>query len=410
MKLLLVTPQSPFPPRQGTTLRNYYLLRHFAANCELHLFTCLSPHDSHRPAPELSRMCARLEAFRQPHRPLKRRLRDSLLASKPDMALRLAHKQAHAKLQQMLAEENYDLVQIEGIEMAPYGFQILQSPNRAPPVVFDNHNAEFLLQKRAALMDAGNLKRWHAAGYSFLQWQKLYRYEQAFCRAAAGIVAVSEPDRKALASLAPGKPVVKVPNGVEISRYLPQPLPRESPPALVFTGKMDYRPNVDAMLWFGQKVLPRIRRATAARLLIAGMSPHPALDKLRALPDVEITGAVDDIVPYIHRAAIYLAPMRVGGGTRFKVLEAMACARPVVSTSLGVEGIPVRNGEHLLIADQPRDFADAVLSLLRDQAAGGRRSRALGAAARAFVENHFSWDAILPQLDAFHAQLLQEFN
>ena len=108
------------------------------------------------------------------------------------------------------------------------------------------------------------------------------------------------------------------------------------------------------------------------------MSPHPALDRLRALPGVEITGAVDDIVPYIHRAAIYLAPMRVGGGTRFKVLEAMACARPVVSTSLGVEGIPVRNGEHLLIADQPRDFADAVLSLLRDQAAGGQRSRALG--------------------------------
>ncbi len=406
MKLLLLTPQSPFPPRQGTTLRNYYLLRHFAASCELHLFSCLSPHDNHWPAPELSRLCARVEAFRQPHRPLKRRLRDSLLASRPDMALRLAHKKAHAKLQQILAEENYDLVQIEGIEMAPYGFQVLQSPAPAPPVVFDNHNAEFLLQKRAALMDARNPNRWHAAGYSFLQWQKLVRYERAFCRAVAGIVAVSEPDRQALASLAPNQPTVNVPNGVEISRYLPQPPPSEDPPTLVFTGKMDYRPNVDAMIWFGKEVLPRVRRATAARLLIAGMAPHPALDKLRVLPDVEITGAVDDIVPYIHRAAIYLAPMRVGGGTRFKVLEAMACARPVVSTSLGVEGIPVRNGEHLLIADQPHDFAEAVLSLLRDQAAGGQRSRALGKAARAFVEQNFSWDAILPRLDAFHAQLL----
>lgn len=406
MKLLLLTPQSPYPPRQGTTLRNYYLLRHFAANCELHLFTCLSPHDSHRPAPVLSRFCARIEAFRQPHRPLKRRLRDALLSSRPDMALRLAHKQAHAKLQQMLAEETYDLVQVEGIEMAPYGCQILQTPACPPPVVFDNHNVEFLLQKRAALMDASNLQRWHAAGYSLLQWQKLYRYERAFCRAVAGTVAVSEPDRHALASLAPDQPIVNVPNGIDVSRYQPQPLPSDNPPALVFTGKMDYRPNVDAMLWFGHKVLPRIRRATAARLLIAGMSPHPALEKLRALPDVEITGAVEDIVPYIHRAAIYLAPMRVGGGTRFKVLEAMACARPVVSTSLGVEGIPVRNGEHLLIADQPRDFADAILSLLHDQAAGGQCSRALGKAARAFVEKHFSWDAILPRLDAFHAQLL----
>ena len=159
------------------------------------------------------------------------------------MALRLAHKQAQTELQQMLAEESYDLVQIEGIEMAPYGFQILQTPAGAPPVVFDNHNVEFLLQKRAALMDASNPKRWHAAGYSFLQWQKLYRYERAFCRAVAGAVAVSEPDRYALASLAPDQPIVNVPNGVDISRYQPNPLPSENPPALVFTGKNGLPPQ-----------------------------------------------------------------------------------------------------------------------------------------------------------------------
>lgn len=174
---------------------------------------------------------------------------------------------------------------------------------------------------------------------------------------------------------------------------------------LVFTGKMDYRPNVDAMLWFGLKVLPLIRSHQSVRLQIAGMSPHHRLDRLRSLPDVELTGAVEDTVPYIHGSAIYLAPMRVGGGTRLKILEAMACARPIVSTSLGVEGIPVRDGEHLLIADDPRSFADAVLSLLRDQAAGGNRSRTLGEAARSFVRHHFAWDKILPQMDAFHAQL-----
>ena len=406
MKLLLLTPQSPFPPRQGTTLRNYYLLRHFASKHEVHLFSCLAPGDSPLPDPEFLKMCARVEVFQQPERPPLLRLKDTLLAAKPDMAQRLEQADSHSILQRMLAEESYDLVQIEGIEMAPYGFQILQEARPRPPVVFDDHNAEFLLQKRNAFMDARNLTRWHAAGYSLLQWQKLYRYERAFCQAVDGIVAVSEPDRRALASLAPQRPIVNVPNGIDIARYLPEPLPTTSPPSLIFTGKMDYRPNVDAMLWFGLEALPRIRRETPVQLQIAGMLPHRRLDRLGALPDVELTGEVEDIVPYIHRSAIYLAPMRVGGGTRFKVLEAMACARPIVSTSLGVEGIPVRDGEHVLIADDPKSFADAVLSLLRDQAAGGERSRSLGEAARTFVEKRFTWEMILPQLDAFHAQLV----
>lgn len=405
MKILFLTPQSPYPPRQGAALRNYHLLRHCASNHEVHLLTCLSPQDEERPDPGLTTICSRVEGFRQPERPLHSRLLDSLLATKPDIALRLEQEGFHSALQRMLAEESYDLVQVEGLEMAPYGFQVLNAAGGGPPVVFDAHNAEFLLQKRAALMDARSPNRWHAACYSLLQWQKLYHYEKEFCQAVDGIVAVSEPDRRALSSLAGQTPTVSVPNGIEISRYIPEPLPETSPPLLVFTGKMDYRPNVDAMLWFGLKVLPLIRSHQSVRLQIAGMSPHHRLDRLRSLPDVELTGAVEDTAPYIHGSAIYLAPMRVGGGTRLKILEAMACARPIVSTSLGVEGIPVRDGEHLLIADDPRSFADAVLSLLRDQAAGGNRSRTLGEAARSFVGHHFAWDKILPQMDAFHAQL-----
>ena len=405
MKILFLTPQSPFPPRQGAALRNYHLLRHCSSKHDVHLLSCLSPQDVEWPPQGLLKICSRVEGFRQPERTLHSRIIDSLTANKPDMGLRLEQEEIHSALQRMLAEENYDLVQVEGLEMAPYGFQVLAAVGGGPPVVYDAHNAEFLLQKRAALMDARSLNRWHAASYSLLQWRKLYHYERAFCQAVDGIIAVSEPDRRALSSLAPQTLTVNVPNGIEVSRYVPEPLPAASPPLLVFTGKMDYRPNVDAMLWFGLKVLPRIRRHQSVRLQIAGMSPHHRLDKLRKLPDVELTGAVEDIVPHIHGSTIYLAPMRVGGGTRFKILEAMACARPIVSTSLGVEGIPVRDGEHVLIADDPQTFADAVLSLLRDQEAGGKRSQSLGEAARSFVEHQFSWDNILPQMDAFHAQL-----
>ena len=404
MKILFLTPQSPYPPRQGAALRNYHLLRHCSSKHEVHLLTCLPPRSEARHELELSNICSRVEGFRQPERPLRSRLISSLTATKPDMALRLEQEGSHSVLRRMLAEENYDLVQVEGLEMAPYGFKILGAAGDRPPVVFDAHNAEYLLQKRAAVMDARNLDRWHAAGYSLLQWRKLYHYERAFCRAVDGIISVSEPDRQALSSLAQQTPIVSVPNGIELSRYEPGPLTATSPPLLVFTGKMDYRPNVDAMLWFGLKVFPRIRRQLDVRLQIVGMDPHPRLDRLRTNTDVELTGAVEDVVPYIRGASVYLTPMRVGGGTRFKILEALACAKPVVSTSLGVEGIPLGDGEHLMIADDAQSFADAVLSLLRDQEAGGEHSRALGRAGRSFVEEHFTWDRILPQLDAFHAQ------
>ena len=406
MKILFLTPQSPYPPRQGATLRNYHLLRHCALRHEVHLLTCLPPRDKKWPNPGLMKICSRVEGFHQPERPLRSRLIDSLMATKPDMALRLEQDESRSVLERMLAEENYDLVQVEGLEMAPYGFQILEATGNRPPVVFDAHNAEFLLQKRSALMDVRSLNRWHAASYSLLQWRKLYHYERAFCQAVDGIVSVSEPDRKALSSLAPGIPIVNVPNGIDISRYVPEPLPASSPPLLVFTGKMDYRPNVDAMLWFGLKVFPRIRRQLNVKLQIVGMDPHPRLNRLRTIRDVELTGAVDDVVPYIRGASVYLTPMRVGGGTRFKILEALACAMPVVSTSLGVEGLPLRGGEHLLIADDAQSFADAVLSLLRDQATGGERSHALGRAGRSIVEEQFTWDSIFPLMDSFHAQLV----
>ena len=404
MKILFLTPQAPYPPRQGAALRNYHLLRHCASKHEVHLLTCLPLQAEEWSEPELLNICSRVEGFHQPERPLHSRLISSLASTRPDMALRLEQEWSHTILQRMLAEENYDLVQVEGLEMAPYGFRILGASGDRPPVVFDAHNAEYLLQKRAALTDVRSLDRWHAAVYSMLQWRKLYHYERAFCRAVDGIVSVSEPDRRALTSLAPQTPTVSVPNGIEISRYEPEPLPAASPPLLVFTGKMDYRPNVDAMLWFGLKVFPRIRRQLDVRLQIVGMDPHPRLDRLRKITGVELTGAVDDIVPYMHDASVYLTPMRVGGGTRFKILEALACAKPVVSTSLGVEGIPLRDGEHLCIADDEQSFADAVLSLLRDQAAGGERSLALGTAGRSFVEERFTWDTILPLMDAFHAQ------
>jgi glycosyltransferase involved in cell wall biosynthesis len=161
---------------------------------------------------------------------------------------------------------------------------------------------------------------------------------------------------------------------------------------------MDFRPNVDAMLWFGQGVLPLIhRRRPQVKLAIVGQRPHPRLASLRDVPGVTITGRVADVRPYIAGATVYVAPLRVGGGTRLKLLQAMAMGAAIVATSLGAEGYPVAHGRELLLADTPGDFAQAVLTLLDD----AERRAALGVAARRFVAT-YSWDTLVPQLEMLY--------
>jgi glycosyltransferase involved in cell wall biosynthesis len=167
---------------------------------------------------------------------------------------------------------------------------------------------------------------------------------------------------------------------------------------------MDYRPNIDAALWFGRQVLPLIQaEEPQIRFQIVGMNPHPRLNELRNNPAVEITGAVPDPRPYIYAATVYVIPMRVGGGTRFKALEAMACSQAIVSTSLGVEGIPVHHERELLLADTPVAFATAVVRLMRERQHGGQLVTRLGENARCFVKRHYSWAQIVPELEQLYA-------
>jgi glycosyltransferase involved in cell wall biosynthesis len=176
--------------------------------------------------------------------------------------------------------------------------------------------------------------------------------------------------------------------------------------SLLFTGKMDYRPNIDAVLWFANKVLPNLQTvAPQIRFQIVGMNPHPRLDKLRQNPNIEITGAVPDILPYLQAANVYIIPMRVGGGTRFKALEAMAARKAIVSTTLGVEGIGVKPNEEMLIADSPEEFAVAILNLLADQRSGSSLSNRLGENAYDFVSAQYTWDRIIPIIDRLYTQV-----
>lgn len=403
MRLLFLTPQRPFPPRQGTALRNWGLIQHLAARGHEVWLLSFDPHPDHPPAPALRAACREIHLFPTPRRTTRQRLRTLMSSPLPDMAWRLWDTRFLEALRAWVRANTFDVVQVEGIELARY---MLHAQADAPRTrwVFDDHNCEYVLQQRAFFTDVRSPRRWHAALYSLIQWQRLRAFEQQAMQRAALTVCVSAEDEAALRRIAPCAPLLMIPNGIAVADYahFGSSHSEEEAYTLVFTGKMDFRPNVDAALWFAAHIWPRVKAAQPrARWWIVGQSPSPRLDPLRADPSIVITGAVEDVRPFIARAAVYVAPLRVGGGTRFKLLEAMAMRKAIVSTSLGCEGFAVRSGEALIVADTPHDFAQAILALFDDVP----RRRALGERAFQFVAAHYDWAHLVPRLEAAYFSL-----
>jgi glycosyltransferase involved in cell wall biosynthesis len=412
-RILVLTPQYPYPPHQGTTLRNYNLIAGLAERHEVHLVSFGDPVQT-RGTP-LDDLCHSIQVVRPPRRVMSQRIKGVLFSRLPDMAGRLPSDQFRAIVADIVDSEHPHVVQVEGIELAQYLFQVADSrpgPGR-PMLVFDDHNAEYVLQQRAFETDAQQLRllgklgakalgrRLIGAVYSFVQYRRLQRYERRACLAADHVVAVSEADAEALRHLVPGLEPIVVPNGVDLA-YCTSPAPSledgTGPNAedLVFVGKMDFRPNVDAVLWFAHEVLPLIRRESpATRFWVVGKDPHPRLASLAGDPGVRLTGWVEDVRPYIDGAGVYVIPLRIGGGTRLKVPEAMAMGKAIVSTALGCEGFDLVPDRELVIADAPVEFASAVLFLLRDPE---RRER-MGRAARRFAGARYDWRVIVPRLE-----------
>lgn len=402
IKVLLLTPQTPFPPDQGAPIRNFSFVRYLGQSpkYELSLLSFARPGESATDSPalaELAKYCRRVELV--PHPPARSkftRLRDSLLSPLPDLAKRLASTQFEATLDNLLQSETFDVIQCEGLEMAPFG--LARRQNLSARLVLDEHNAEYLMQKRIFEQDwQSGWKRRPAALYSWLQARRLGRYERAALEKFDRAIAVSEPDRAALALLGPtSRPVAVIPNGIDLDEFTPDDSQKEQPDTLVFTGTMDFRPNVDAVNWFVNEVWPRIlAQKPNAQFFIVGRRPAPAVAALKDSPGIHVTGTVADARPYVRQSALYIVPMRMGGGVRFKVLEAMAQGKAIVTTQMGADGIDLTAGQEAVMADTAQDFAGAVLDLLDDPA----RRQELAKQGRRFVEENFDWRKITPRLD-----------
>ena len=390
-RVLIVCGYLPYPPTWGAAMRVYQLVRELAASCDVTLL-CQRTPDQDASAGDLERVCERVVVVTR-SRPAgsARRLEQarSLLSTHPFHAVISVGQELQAALDECLARDRFDLVQLESSVLG-----LLRLPPGLP-VVVDEHNVESEVLLRASREERSVWRR----AFNGVEARKAHRLEERTWQAAAGCAVPAPRDATVVQARAPRTPTAVVPNAVDPDFFHPRtPVRTTGGAGLLFVGLLHYRPNVDAVRHFVEQVLPEVqRRRPDALLTVVGAGPPSELDWLRRR-GVLATGLVPDVREHLDRASCVVVPVRFGGGTRLKVLEALAMARPLVSTTLGAEGIDVRNGEHLLLADDDDHFAGSVCAVLDDPELGRR----LGRAGRARVVEFYSWRAAGEQLAALH--------
>jgi len=293
------------------------------------------------------------------------------------------------KAAELMAERAFDLVVCDFLPPVVN----LTWPLPCPSVLF-THNVEANIWRRHAETQTQAVGR---ALYS-AQHRRMLAFEERALRLVDGVLAVSDADRRTLGWLYQGavrRPIRVVPTGVDTDFFTPSES-RSASKSLVFTGSMDWLPNEDAMTYFCRDILPLIRaKEPDVTLSIVGRAPTAAVRRLASDHGITVTGRVDDVRPHMQDATVYIVPLRIGGGTRLKIFEAMAAGKAIVSTTIGAEGLPVRDGEHVLLADSPPAFTAAVIDLLRN----GERRRRIERAARALVVERYDWSSAATELD-----------
>lgn len=276
----------------------------------------------------------------------------------------------------------------------------IKKPLATPSLLFQ-HNVESLIWKRR-YDNAKGIKR----GYLYNQWKRMEQYEKKGCLLFDGVATVSMNDSNILKKeFGLANVIGDVPTGVDISYFKPIEAAKRHG-SIVFSGSMDWDPNEDAVLYFMKEIYPLIKKkAPYASFTVVGRNPSQRLKSLNKLDSsINITGTVEDVRPYLTESEVYVVPLRIGGGTRIKIFEAMAMALPVVSTSIGAEGLSVKNGENILLSDQPEEFADNVIKLLQDQ----KNREEIGEKALTLIQKRFSWGAVTEVFETLCQHIIKE--
>lgn len=402
MNILWVKIGGLWPPNTGGRLRSFHLLAELSRQ---HRVTVLTTHTPQEDPTALARelpYCERVVSL--PYAAPKWRTVRFVFLLLRSWFSRLPVELYKYRIPAIQSEIEH-LMKSNAIDICIADF-LVAVPNvrlgGAVPVIFFAHNVEHVIWKRICQTSAS----WWQRPLLALEWRKMRRIEAQTCQSADLTVAVSDIDLETLKLLAPQMSGCAIATGVDTAYFSPSSKPTQ-PLQLVFTGSMDWQPNEDAILYFIAAMLPTIRNEFPdLGMTVVGRNPGQKLQVAARNAGIDVTGTVPDIRPFVAQAQIYVVPLRIGGGTRIKIYEALAMGKAVVSTTIGAEGLPLLDGIHFVRADTPTEFAQAVIALLRDP----ERCRQLGTAGRDLVEKHFAWHQVARDFELKCLQLKSEFS
>ena len=383
-RLLVLTTMFPYPPTNGIQIRTWQTLLSLADfGCELHLVTFDRSGEPLLPASDLRPVCNTVEVISHSWRnstqsqDYGKRLQ-ALFSISPYSVARFRSAVMRASIDRWLNSGAIDAIISDTI------YPLVNVPAKCPvPVIVNCHNAEHLILQRYLTFERNLLRR----GYAWMESHKLQSFEEKFCSRASLLLVCSDYDKAVMQKLCPAVPVSVVPNTVDVDQYSAST--DGDAQTVLYTGGMDWFPNRDAVEFLVTSILPELRQAhPQVKVVVAGRpGPEKFHRWLAGIPNIEFRGPVADMSVEIARATVCVVPLRIGSGTRLKILEAGAAGKPIISTRVGAEGLSFQEGTEILLADEPLDFAAALNSLLKDP---GRR-KSMGQAARRKVEEHYSY-------------------
>ncbi len=392
MKILVIDEEFPFPLNTGKRLRTYNLIRVLALENEVSYLAYSEPDTdavSFMKKNNITPVCVPPVDRTQQGLKFYWRLFTNLFSPYPYIVTSHFSQHFQKQLNTLLQQDKYDIVLCE---WTPYAIFIKDISHAKKIVVA--HNIETSIWRRYEQNEKNPIRRF----YISIQRAKVDRFEQSAFKWADGATAVSQNEADIISGWGVPYPVAVVDNGVDLTYFCSSSNEPTKSNSLVFTGSMDWRPNQDAMLYFTEQILPLVQKEVPdISITMVGRKPPREIEELAKDSHITVTGTVDDVRPYIAEASVYIVPLRIGGGSRLKILEAMAMGKAVISTSIGAEGLRVTDGEHLLIRDGEQAFTEGIISLLHNT---DMRNR-LGQAGRQLVEREYGWESIGQRLNKY---------
>lgn len=386
MRILWISPNLLHPIDKGGKIRTYQMLRSLLRQHDITYVCQDDGSSSSEDRKSESEYCTRLVTvpFRLPRKGTPAFFLDILKNVFSNLPYAVSRYKSP-----FLEEQVTNLAPQHELVICDFLFPSYAVPTGLPvPTILFQHNVEAMIWERRASIPQNLIRR----AYMREQWRRMRQYESEECRRLDHVVAVSASDADVFRTQYGVSSVSDVPTGVDLDYFSARESRPKDNPELIFVGSMDWLPNEDAVCWFSENVFGRVRQQIPnVRLTIVGRSPGSAVRNLAELDSgIQVTGTVPDVRPYLERGAVFIVPLRIGGGTRLKIYEAMAMGIPMVSTTIGAEGLPVRNGEHLLIADTPEEQASAIARLLQNPSLASD----LASNALKLVKEHGSWDSV----------------